>query len=205
MGTVLENMDKQNHDDPNVLLMLRFQGGEEGAFRILFEEYRGPLLNFIFRYCQDRRVAEELTQEVFLRVHKSAQSYRPEAMFSTWLYRIATNICLNELRTGRYRYETEFKGPDEHDASIQYDPVDESTRVKTDEQMAATEQQRQVQHALEKLPKKQRLALIFSVYDQLSYREIGQRLGCSEAAVKSIVHRSKLALRDILKKAGMGI
>ena len=203
MGAVLENTDKQNHDDPNVLLMLRFQKGEEGAFKKLFETYRGPLLNYIYRYCQDKRIAEELTQEVFLRVHKSAQSYRPEAMFSTWLYRIATNICLNEVRTGRYRYEIEFKGFDEHDTSIQYEPVDERTRIKTDEQMAAIEQKRQVQHALAKLPKKQRLALILSVYDQLSYREIGQRLGCSEAAVKSIIHRSKLALRVILKKTGL--
>jgi len=203
VGAVLENIEKQHHNDPNVQLMLRFQGGEEGAFRKLFEEYRGPLLNFIYRYCQDRRIAEELTQEVFLRVYKSSGSYRPEAMFSTWIYRIATNICLNELRTGRYKYEIEFKGPDEHADSMQYDPVDERTKVKTDEQLAAAEQQRQVQGALEKLPKKQRLALILSIYDQLSYREIGQRLGCSEAAVKSIIHRSKLALRDILKKGGL--
>jgi RNA polymerase sigma-70 factor, ECF subfamily len=202
VGAVLENTEKHNKD-PHVQLMLRFQGGEEGAFRIIYEDYRGPLLNFIYRYCQDRRVAEELTQEVFLRVYKSSESYRPDAMFSTWVYRIATNICLNELRTGRNKYEVEFKGFDEHDGSMQYDPVDERTRIKTDEQMAATEQQRHVQHALDKLPKKQRLALILSVYEQLSYREIGRRLGCSEAAVKSIVHRSKLALRDMLKKGGV--
>ncbi len=81
-------------------------------------------------------------------------------MFSTWIYRIATNICLNELRTGRYKYEVEFKGPDEHDDSMQYDPVDERTKVKTDEQMAAAEQQRQVQHAL-KNSRKNRGLLLF--------------------------------------------
>jgi RNA polymerase sigma-70 factor, ECF subfamily len=203
MNNVLQKTEKQSRDDPHVLLMLRFQAGEEGAFKMLFEAYRGPLLNFIYRHVQDKRIAEELTQEVFIRVYKSAGTYRPEAMFSTWVYRIATNICLNELRTGRHKYEVEFKGPDEHDDCMQYDPVDERTRVKTDENMVSAHQQQLVQKALHKLPKKQRLALIMSIYDQLSYREIGQRLGCSEAAVKSIIHRSKLALRDFLKKEGM--
>jgi RNA polymerase sigma-70 factor (ECF subfamily) len=200
---VLQKAEKQSLDDPHVLLMLRFQAGEQDAFKLLFEAYRGPLLNFIYRYLQDKRIAEELTQEVFIRIYKSAGTYRPEAMFSTWIYRIATNICLNELRTGRYKHEVEFKGPDEHDDGMQYDPVDERTRIKTDETMVSAHQQELVQKALHKLPKKQRLALIMSLYDQLSYRDIGQRLGCSEAAVKSIIHRSKLALRDLLKKEGM--
>lgn len=203
VSVVLQKTEKQCLDDPHVLLMLKFQSGDESAFKQLFEAYRGPLLNFIFRHVQDKRIAEELTQEVFIRVYKSAGTYRPEAMFSTWIYRISTNICLNELRTGRHRYEVEFKGPDEQDTSMQYEPVDERSRVKTDEQMVSSDQQEMVRQALNKLPKKQRLALIMSLYDQLSYREIGQRLACSEAAVKSIIHRSKLALRGILKKEGM--
>ena len=203
MNSVLQKTEKQSLDDPHVQLMLRFQAGEEDAFKMLFEAYRGPLLNFIYRYLQDKRIAEELTQEVFIRVYKSAGTYRPEAMFSTWIYRIATNICLNELRTGRHKYEVEFKGPEDTDTSMQYDPVDERSRVKTDENMVRAHQQQLVQQTLHKLPKKQRLALIMSIYDQLSYREIGQRLECTEAAVKSIIHRSKLALRDLLKKEGM--
>ncbi len=203
MSGVFQTTENQNLDDPHVVLMLRFQAGEEDAFKKLFEAYRGPLLNFIYRHLPDKRVAEELTQEVFIRIYKSAGTYRPEAMFSTWIYRIATNICLNELRTARYKYEVDFKGPDEHDDSMQYDPVDERSRVKTDEHMVSAHNQSMVQKALGKLPKKQRLALVMSLYDQLSYREIGRRLGCSEAAVKSIIHRSKLAIRDLLKKEGM--
>ncbi|MEI6127095.1 MAG: RNA polymerase sigma factor [Pseudomonadota bacterium] len=187
-------------DDPHVQLMLRFQGGDEGAFRQLFEENKTALLNFIYRFCLDRRVAEELSQEVFLRVYKTARTYRPEAMFSTWLYRIATNICLNEMRSGKYKYERELKSLDGGDGGRFLEAIDAHTLVKTDEKIAQEERFQAVRKALRALPEKQRMALICSVYDQLSYKEIAERLGCSEAAVKSIIHRSKLALRDILKK-----
>lgn len=187
-------------NDPDVQLMLRFQSGEEGAFRQLYEKYKIPLLNFIFRYCQDRRIAEDLSQEVFLRVYKTAASYRPEAMFSTWVYRIAINICLNEIRTGKYRYEFALKHFDNTGSGKPIEAVDQTTQVKVDEKIAEEERLQEVRRALNALPAKQRMALICSVYEQLPYKEIGKRLHCSESAVKSIIHRSKMALRDMLKK-----
>lgn len=126
-------------DDPDVHLMLRFQNGDESAFRQLFEKYKLPLLNFIFRYCQDRRIAEELSQEVFIRVYKTSASYRPDAMFSTWIYRIAINICLNEMRTGKYKYEIELKSIDCGEGEKFPEAVDQTTYIKTDDRIAGEE------------------------------------------------------------------
>jgi len=187
-------------DDPDVQLMLRFQGGEEAAFRALYEKYKIPLLNFIFRYCRDKRIAEELSQEVFLRVYKKAASYRPDAMFSTWIYRIAINICLNELRTGKYRYECSPHGFDAQGRGKTVDAVDHRGSPGIEDTMVREEQFNRVQAAVASLPPKQRMALVCSIYEQLPYKEIGKRMGCSEAAVKSIIHRSKTALRDFLQK-----
>ena len=106
-------------EDRHALLMLRFQSGDSGAFHELYEDYKFPLLNFIYRFCQDRRVAEELCQEVFIRVYKSASSYEAKAKVSTWLYRIATNICLNELRSGKYQYERVPSSLDKNEPGIE--------------------------------------------------------------------------------------
>ncbi|MCX8043840.1 MAG: RNA polymerase sigma factor [Desulfobacterota bacterium] len=186
--------------DPDVQLMLRFQRGDEAAFRQLYEKYKIPLLNFIFRYCQDRRIAEELSQDVFLRVYTKAGSYRPDAMFSTWLYRIAINICLNELRSGKYRFEYELKTVDADHGDKFIEAPDHTRSINAEDKLDEEERGKRVRHALAALPPKHRVALICSVYEQLPYKEIGRRIGCSEAAVKSIIHRSKLALRDLLRK-----
>ncbi len=187
-------------NDPHIRLMLRFQKGDEGAFQELFEAYKAQLLNYIFRFCQDRRVAEELTQEVFIRVYRSASSYRPEAKFSTWIYRIATNMCLNEMRSSRYQYERTLKDHNTDNHNYQLEVLAGDSRPKTDEKMAEDERNQVVRDAIAALPEKQRLALILSVYEQCSYKEIGLRLKCSEGAVKSIIHRAKLSVKTILQR-----
>ncbi len=186
--------------DPHVQLMLRFQRGDENAFKQLFDVYKVQLLNFIYRYCQDRRVAEELAQEVFLRVYKNAASYRPDAKFSTWVYRIATNVCLNEIRSSRYRCEVGLGSKDSGDDHREYELADRSPEKRADEQILAEERRRSVRKAIGLLPEKQRIALLSREYDHLSYKDIAERLECSEGAVKSIIHRAKIALKNHLKK-----
>lgn len=188
------------HDDPHVLLMLRFQNGDEHAFHELFDIYKGQLLNFIYRFCFDRRIAEELTQEVFLRVYRSAGRYRPDARLSTWIYRIATNICLNEMRSGKYMYERSLPGSEDGNQGADIEAIAHDAAFRPDDQAVARERDAIVQQAIQRLPEKQRVALIWSVYEQASYQEIGRRLRCSEGAVKSIIHRAKQAMRDMLQK-----
>jgi RNA polymerase sigma-70 factor (ECF subfamily) len=187
-------------EDRHALLMLRFQSGDSGAFHELYEDYKFPLLNFIYRFCQDRRVAEELCQEVFIRVYKSASSYEAKAKFSTWLYRIATNICLNELRSGKYQYELVPSYLDKNDPGKEPLVFEDNAQTRADDSMEARERNIAVRQAIAQLPKKQRLAVLFSIYQQLSYKDIGERIGCSEGAVKSMIHRSKIFIKKKLKK-----
>jgi RNA polymerase sigma-70 factor (ECF subfamily) len=187
-------------EDRHALLMLRFQSGDSGAFHELYEDYKFPLLNFIYRFCQDRRVAEELCQEVFIRVYKSASSYEAKAKFSTWLYRIATNICLNELRSGKYQYELVPSSLDKNEPGIEPLVFEDTDQARADDGMEARELNIAVRQAIAQLPKKQRLAVLFSIYQQLSYKDIGERIGCSEGAVKSMIHRSKIFIKKKLKK-----
>ena len=187
-------------EDRHALLMLRFQSGDSGAFHELYEDYKFPLLNFIYRFCQDRRVAEELCQEVFIRVYKSAASYEAKAKFSTWLYRIATNICLNELRSGKYQYELVPSSLDKNEPGKEPLGFEDTDQARADDGMEARELNIAVRQAIAQLPKKQRLAVLFSIYQQLSYKDIGERIGCSEGAVKSMIHRSKIFIKKKLKK-----
>ena len=187
-------------EDRHALLMLRFQSGDSGAFHELYEDYKFPLLNFIYRFCQDRRVAEELCQEVFIRVYKSASSYEAKAKFSTWLYRIATNICLNELRSGKYQYELVPSYLDKNEPGKEPLVFEDNAQARADDGMEARERHIAVRQAIAQLPKKQRLAVLFSIYQQLSYKDIGERIGCSEGAVKSMIHRSKIFIKKKLKK-----
>ena len=187
-------------EDRHAQMMLRFQDGDSGAFHELYEEYKSPLLNFIYRFCQDSRIAEELCHEVFIRVFKSAASYVVKAKFSTWIYRIATNICLNELRSGKYKYETDPLSVGKNNPDKKALVYADTTQERVDNSMEARELHTAVRRAISQLPQKQRLAVLLSIYQQLSYKDIGERIGCSEGAVKSMLHRSKIFIKKSLFK-----
>lgn len=185
--------------DPNVQLMLQFQKGDENAFKQLYEKFRIPILNFIYRFIHDRRIAEELTQEVFLRVYKSVSSYLPSAKFSTWLYRIATNVSINERKASKYRYEIEpIESRYDYGTKV-FEFADQKTHAKSDDKIVLKERQAVVRDAIMELTQKQRMALLFRINEQLSYKEIGSLVGCTEGAVKSIIFRAKTALKVMME------
>ena len=177
-------------DDPDVILMQEFQQGNPASFEKLLQKYYPRLLNFICRLIGNKETAEDLTQEVFIRVYKSAFSYNPRAQFQTWIYTIAKNTALNELRRpqrGNVSLEDELK--------IQPLTGKES---RPDYEILREEQIAVIQAAINSLPPQQRLAVILRRYEDFSYEEIAQTLNCSLPAVKSFLNRAKENLKDKL-------
>src|SRR5262245_37634528 len=134
-------------------LMLRFQGGEEDAFRDLFHAYKDPVHHFIYRYFHDADLAAELTQEVFLRIYKARAGYRPIAPFSTWLFHIAAHLCLNTLRSRKRETPLDISPSDQEDAPA-HEHAD-TTTPSPDQQAVQRDSNREVAEAIQKLPENQ--------------------------------------------------
>jgi RNA polymerase sigma-70 factor (ECF subfamily) len=179
--------------DEDVRLMLAFRGGEAAAFDALFRRWSGPLLRYLERMVRDLATAEDLVQEVFLRVHRARDRYAAEARFSTWLYRIATNLALNELRRPRRRAAHRST---EDEAAVPLASADPATDTVVDARRMAEA----VWRELGKLPEKQRAALCLTAVEGLSYAEVAEALEVTEKAVKSLVHRARSALAERLRE-----
>ena len=170
--------------DPDVELMLAFREGDEAAFDQLFRRWAGPLLRYLERMLGDSAMAEELVQETFFRVHRARQRYEARARFSTWLYRIATNLALNELKRPRRRHIHE-----EEDQVVL-----RGSGPEVDEEVATRRLGVRVESELEKLPERQRMALWLSAAEGHSYAEVASILDTTEKSVKALVHRARAAL-----------
>ena len=178
--------------------MLRVRAGDREAFNVLAEKYRTPVVHFLYRMVRESALAEELAQEVFLRVYRARKSYKPRAKFSTWLFRIATNVALNALRDGRMRRarESSLEGETE-DAGPAMQVADPGGNV--EQRMLEAERQEQIRGAVEALPEKQRLAVLLHKYQEMDYNEIADILDCSESALKSLLFRAYETLRVRLR------
>jgi RNA polymerase sigma-70 factor (ECF subfamily) len=179
-------------------LMVRVSKGDDEAFEILVTRHQTPVLNLIYRFLGDRAQAKDLAQEVFLRVWQSAKTYEPKAKFTTWIYRIATNLCLNELKTARRRKWFPFYRSEESHENAAEDTYSDDSPTAED-LLLSKERSRQISEALQDLPENQRMALVLKRYDDLSYQEIAQILGCSVSAVESLLVRAKRTLQEKLK------
>ncbi|HZY05023.1 MAG TPA: sigma-70 family RNA polymerase sigma factor [Anaeromyxobacteraceae bacterium] len=181
--------------DPDAALLLAFQRGDEAAFRTLFEKYARPMVAFCHRFVRDAARAEELAQDVFLKVHRSAARWRPEASVRAWLYRIASNHCLNELRRGEYAARRSRgrgePGPLDPDAL----PGGGAT---PEDSVAGEALSRAVEALLRSMPEKQRVAFVLCRFEGLSYEEIARSLDTSVSAVKSLIHRATVRAAEAL-------
>jgi RNA polymerase sigma-70 factor (ECF subfamily) len=185
--------------DPDVQLMLRFQAGDDDAFRELFEKYSRAIVNFAYHFIGSRPRAEELAQDVFLQVYKAAPRYEPQAKFTTWLYRIATNACLNEVRRPERRYKTRPLEHQTEDSSERAEiSVPDPNAIGGDVALAGRQLEAKIQSVLGDLPANQRAALVLSRVEGMSYREVAEALECTESAVKSLVFRATATMRKEL-------
>ncbi len=185
--------------DADAQLMLRVKRGDREAFVELVNRYKQPVLNLVTRTLRDATEAEDLAQAVFVQVWKSAGRYQASAKFSTWLFTIARNSCLNELRR-RARHPAEpldAPHPD-HEGESLHQPPDVQTATPPDALLHG-ELERKIEEALAALPENQRTAILLCRQDELSYEEIAAVLGCSLSATKSLIFRGRETLKQRLK------
>ncbi len=181
-------------------LMLRVRDGCSGSFAILLERHRGPVVHFMFRMVQNQAVAEELAQEVFLRVYRSRGSYEPTAKFTTWLYRIATHLALNWLRDGKHERGQQSLDTGAEEGTSARQVADYELTV--EQRMVRDSRFVEVRRAIEALPGKQRAAVMMHKYREMEYSHIARVLECSESAVKSLLFRAYQTLRARLAHLG---
>src|SRR6202166_635687 len=182
----------------DVQLMLDVKAGDEQSFALLLQRYRSPLVNFLYRMVRNREQAEDLAQEVFVRVYRARADYVPSAKFTTWLFRIATNLALNSLRDTRHqRMEISLDAPVSADSEDGDERMLEAADKPADIDQHLVEEDRKamIRHAIDKLPEKQRAAVLLHKYQELDYGEISKILSCSESALKSLLFRAYETLR----------
>ena len=178
--------------DYDAELMLRVKDGDGASFGLLLEKHRTAVIHFLYRMVQSHAIAEELAQEVFLRVYRSRATYEPTAKFTTWLFRIATHLALNWLRDGKNE-----RGQERLDHTTGELPVRQVTDRKpsVEQTMVYHVKMEEIRRAIAMLPEKQRAAVLMHKYEEMEYSQIAKVLSCSESAVKSLLFRAYETLR----------
>jgi RNA polymerase sigma-70 factor, ECF subfamily len=176
-------------------IMLRVKTGDESAFTFLVQKYRRQMVGFMYRMCHNPATAEELAQEVFLRVYRSRESYEASAKFNTWLYRIATNLAVNHARDTRYERVENTVRLDEPDQETGTTPDLADNSLTAEEEMLRRERMAVIRQKVQGLPERQRMAVIMHKYQQMDYREIADVMKLSESATKSLLFRAYETLR----------
>ena len=179
--------------------MLELRSGNMAAFDVLLAKYRKPIVHFMFRMVHNQAVAEELAQEVFLRVYRSRETYRAEARFSTWVYRIATNLGVNHARDTRHERNasTIYLDQPDMETGTKPDVADDTPTIEAD--MLRSERMNAIRQYVLALPERQKTAVLMHKYEGMDYKQIGEVLKLSESATKSLLFRAYQTLREKLK------
>ena len=181
-------------------IMLRAKAGDQSAFDYLVQKYRRPMVSFMYRMARNAAAAEDLAQEVFLRVYRSRQTYEASAKFTTWLYRIATNLAVNHARDTRHErpeVQVSIDEPDD-DTGTTFELPDGTPNA--EQVMVRRERMRAIRSKVEALPEQQKLAVIMHKYQQMDYKQIAEVLKKSESATKSLLFRAYETLREQLRE-----
>ena len=187
-----------NFLDPDAQLMLKFKEGDKKSLEELMEKYQKLVINTAYRLIGDRTEAEDITQEVFLRVYNRGRSYKPQARFSTWLLKITKNLCLNRLRGKRRHPVVSLDSLVETEEGKVLRDIPAPAQARPDVLLERKELQKLIKESIDSLPPKQRMVVVLAKYDNLPYREIARVMGCSVTAVKLRLHRAKVTLKERL-------
>jgi RNA polymerase sigma-70 factor (ECF subfamily) len=178
--------------DPDTSLMLKVSSGDDPSFEVLLARHRTSVVNHLYRLVRNWAIAEELAQDVFLRVYRSRGKYRPGAKFATWLFRITTNVALNWRRDTRR--ESGHLRLDEDLVNVRKMELSDRT-PRADQRLMEQDLSKQIQGAIESLPPKQLAAVLMHKYEGMDYSQIAQVLDCSIPALKSLLFRAYETLR----------
>jgi RNA polymerase sigma-70 factor (ECF subfamily) len=186
--------------DPDVALMLRVQEDDAQAFEMLINRHQGKIQRFLLGWVSNAQQAEDLAQDVFLRVFKARKNYLPTAKFTTWLYRIANNVASNHIRDNANRREYQLSSRESQSGSralienIAFAPSGFQPTRQIDKSERAT----MIMQALQALGERQKTALMLSKFENMSYQEIADTMGLSVQAVKSLLSRARVNLKALL-------
>ncbi|MFZ5469668.1 MAG: RNA polymerase sigma factor [Myxococcota bacterium] len=185
--------------DADTELMVKVAQGDRAAFAVLFDRYQASVCRFTYRFVGDRARAEELAQDIFIKLYRTAGSYRPAAKFKTYLFKVAANHCLNEVRRGEYKVDHLPQGPGEEELELA-----SPEGAGPDEALHGRQLEQAVGEALSKMSERERAAFSMCRFEGMAYKDIADALFASEAAVKSLIHRATLAVAKRISQLQSG-
>jgi len=185
--------------DPDAALMLRVKQGDSDAFAELVEKYKQPVMNVVYRMLRDATEAEDVAQNVLVQVHRAAHRYQASSRFVTWLFTIARNLCLNEIRRRNRHPADSMDAPHPEQEDAPWHQYEDKAAFTAPEHLLHGELEEKIDQAVAELPENQRLAILLCRQNELSYEEIAKVLGCSLPATKSLIHRGREVLKEKLK------